>query len=145
MVEGHLLRTQLHHARGYDDAPAGEMGKHIQRGLGSAGIAVERIVDDRNAARAAQQLQTVLHRLKLADTALQLGIGQAQMPGDRTAQKDVADVVRAQQPGTAGNARTIGKAQGEVAALIGYAHVLGPYVAALTVDDGFGHMGGFGV
>ena len=67
------------------------------------------------------------------------------MPSDRTAQKDVADVVRAQQPGTAGNARTIGKAQGEVAALIGYAHVLGPYVAALTVDDGFGHMGGFGV
>ena len=53
--------------------------------------------------------------------------------------------MRAQQAGAAGNARTIGKAEGEVAALIGYAHVLGPYVAALTVDDGFGHMGGFGV
>ena len=54
-----------------DSAPR-EHRQHVHGGLCACGICVERIVDDGDAARAANELQAMLHRLKLAHTRAQL-------------------------------------------------------------------------
>ena len=71
-VVGGFLVAQFHHARRHDDAPSGEAAQHVQGGLGADGIAVEGVVDDRNAPGAGKQLQTMLHRLQLAHAPLDL-------------------------------------------------------------------------
>ena len=103
MVQLLLACAQLHHAGGDTDSAPREHRQHVHGGLCACGICVERIVDDGDAARAANELQAMLHRLKLAHTRAQLLFRKAKVQRDRRTKHRVLDVVAAEQRNGAGN------------------------------------------